>query len=240
MAAGRTAGTRWWSVTMTSRPRSLAAATSATLVVPQSTVMMRLEPVATAASSAANDKPWPSSSRLGTYGSTATPNRRRARVMIASPVSPSASKSPKTRMRSPRSRACRTRASSRSASGSRAGSCNPSSGSPNQATRSSPVTTPRAASRFARRRGMPCAAAAEIAAADGSTVCGNVHRKRGSTTASGCHVRLHRGSTGRVRRSPQDAARRGRGVRAAMSRPCRRSSQSCQSTSSGAATKIEE
>ena len=90
---------------MTSMPRAFATAISATLVVPQSTVMMTLAPAAAAASIAASDRPWPSSSRLGTYGSTATPNRRRAMVRIASPVSPSASKSPKTMTRS-RALAC--------------------------------------------------------------------------------------------------------------------------------------
>ena len=74
-------------------------AISAWLVDPQSTVTMTDAPAATAASIAASDRPWPSSSRLGTYGSTATPNRRRASVMIVSPVRPSASKSPKTRTR---------------------------------------------------------------------------------------------------------------------------------------------
>ena len=63
-------------------------------------------------------------------GSTATPKRRRARVMIASPVSPSASKSPKTRTRSPRSRA---RAQPGAGAGRRRaaarGSWRPSSGS---------------------------------------------------------------------------------------------------------------
>jgi len=42
---------------------------------------------------AASDRPWPSSSRLGTYGVTAIPSATRARVRIASPVRPSASKS---------------------------------------------------------------------------------------------------------------------------------------------------
>ena len=43
-AAGMTLGTRWWSVMMTSMPRSLATATSATLVEPQSTVTITLAP----------------------------------------------------------------------------------------------------------------------------------------------------------------------------------------------------
>ena len=56
---------------------------------------------ASAASTAWRLRPWPSSSRLGTYGSTSRPKARSARTMIARPVSPSASKSPKTRTRSP-------------------------------------------------------------------------------------------------------------------------------------------
>ena len=63
-----TSGTRWWSVTITSRPRVVAAAISVWLVVPQSTVTMTAAPLASAASRAASDRPWPSSSRLGTYG----------------------------------------------------------------------------------------------------------------------------------------------------------------------------
>ena len=67
-AAGRTAGRWWWSVTMTSMPRSWAAATSATLVVPVSTVMISVIPASAAAATAASESPWPSSSRDGTYG----------------------------------------------------------------------------------------------------------------------------------------------------------------------------
>ena len=48
---------------MTSMPRASAAAISATLVVPQSTVTMTVAPAAPAASTAASDRPWPSSSR---------------------------------------------------------------------------------------------------------------------------------------------------------------------------------
>ena len=56
---------------MTSSPRAFASAISATLVLPQSTVTMTRRAAARrAASSAASDSPWPSSSRLGTYGST--------------------------------------------------------------------------------------------------------------------------------------------------------------------------
>ncbi len=58
--------------------------------------MITAWPAVWATSTAGSDSPWPSSSRLGTYGSAARPNRRSARTMIARPVSPSASKSPKT------------------------------------------------------------------------------------------------------------------------------------------------
>ena len=53
-------------VMMTSMPRALLSATSATLVVPQSTVTISDAPTVAAASSAAIDRPWPSSRRLGT------------------------------------------------------------------------------------------------------------------------------------------------------------------------------
>ena len=43
-AGGRTGGTRWWSVTMTSSPRAFAVAISASLVEPQSTVTMTVVP----------------------------------------------------------------------------------------------------------------------------------------------------------------------------------------------------
>jgi hypothetical protein len=66
MAGGTTNGTRWWSVTITSMPRRTASAISATLVEPQSTVTITVAPAARAASSAAIDRPCPSSSRLGT------------------------------------------------------------------------------------------------------------------------------------------------------------------------------
>ncbi len=49
-------------------PALAAAATSALLVVPQSTVTMSGAPVATARSMAASERPWPSSRRIGTYG----------------------------------------------------------------------------------------------------------------------------------------------------------------------------
>jgi hypothetical protein len=51
---------------MTSMPRLAAAAISAWLVVPQSTVTMSRAPLRSAASRAARESPWPSSSRLGT------------------------------------------------------------------------------------------------------------------------------------------------------------------------------
>ena len=68
-AGGSTAGTRWWSVTMTSIPRGAASAISA--CAGRAAVDGDDQPDArraAAASTAARDRPWPSSSRRGTYG----------------------------------------------------------------------------------------------------------------------------------------------------------------------------
>ena len=62
---------------------------------------------------------------------------------------------------------------------------------------------------------MPCAGAASTAGGRRRRASRKVQRKRGSTTTSGCHGALHRGSTGRLRRRPQDAVRRTRGARVA-------------------------
>ena len=133
-----------------------------------------------------------------------TPNRRSARVMIASPVSPSASKSPKTRTRSPRSRAARQpRQEHVGVRQQRAG----------RAGRRADRRTRRPARRaVGRRRGPRAAPPARVeipssrrrarpASRRAPRRSGKVQRKRGSTTASGCHEGLHRGSTGRVRRA---------------------------------------
>ena len=64
-AAGSTSGRWWWSVMITSIPRTAASAISATLVDPVSTVTMSAIPSPAAVSTAAVDRPWPSSSRLG-------------------------------------------------------------------------------------------------------------------------------------------------------------------------------
>ena len=78
-AGGRTGGTRWWSVTRTSIPRRCASAISGPLLVPQSTVTMTVAP---RASRRVERRPptgrGPPRGGSGTYGSTATPNRRRA------------------------------------------------------------------------------------------------------------------------------------------------------------------
>ena len=103
-------------------PRAAAASISAWLVVPQSTVTMSRTPSRSAASSAASERPCPSSRRLGTYGSAEIPYRARARTRIARPVRPSASKSPNTMTRAPSDRATARRSSTRSMSGSRPGS----------------------------------------------------------------------------------------------------------------------
>ena len=121
---GARSGTRWWSVTMTSMPAALATSTSSGLVVPQSTVTMSGRPSATAPRrrgrqavalvEAARDV------RLDVDA-----ERAQRPVMIASPVRPSASKSPKTRTPSPAARARRIRSTTRSASGSSPGSWRP-------------------------------------------------------------------------------------------------------------------
>ncbi len=129
-AAGRTSGRWWWSVMITSIPRPAAAAISATLVDPVSTVTTSVTPSRDAVSTAAIDRPCPSSRRLGTYGTVSRPRRRKASTSWARPVRPSASKSPKTITRSRRSTASRMRATRRSASGSSRGSCRPSAAGP--------------------------------------------------------------------------------------------------------------
>ena len=72
-AGGRVAGSRWWSVTITSMPRSAATEISVAELDPVSTVTMTRTPFRSASSTAAIDRPCPSSSRLGTYGSTVRP-----------------------------------------------------------------------------------------------------------------------------------------------------------------------
>ena len=154
---------------------------------------------------------------------------------------PSASKSPKTRTRSPWSRARvdprpeggRHRAAAR-------GRGAPSSGSANQA-RARPRSTTRGGQE--RRSPMPRARAR----------CGSLvsrgRRRSGSGRASGSGVRARRqdatrGCTAAFVRSlaspGQDVGAAGARARLEAIRPWRRSSQSCQTTSSGAALKIEE
>ena len=228
---------------MTSIPRALAAAISATLVEPQSTVTMTVQPPAAAASIAASDRPWPSSSRLGTYGSTATPNRRRARVMIASPVRPSASKSPKTRTRSPRSRARRQ-------AGQQPGrhrAAAPDRGGRRAARRTRPRSRrPTRSPRVARMPGHPGRDAVGLRrhrrpSGMGVTASRKVQRKRGSTTASGCHGGLHRGSTGP--RSSAASGRRAPDARCCASRSAGRDGgrpTAASRRAAGEATKIDE
>ena len=191
----------------TSIPAAFAAATSATLEDPVSTVTITVAPADRAVSTAASERPCPSSRRDGKYGMTSTPEGRSASVRIASPVIPSASKSPNTRMRSRRSRALRTRSRKTPASGSRPGSWSPAAGSPMNRRSSSPAITPRAArsatTRGPRLRSRPASSSAEGTA----TVVGNTQRDRGASTASGCHAPLHHRST-RWRRAPFAAARR--------------------------------
>ena len=237
-----TLGTRWWSVTMTSSPARVG----------DGDLGDARRPAVDGDDHASHRRPrrhrsppatgrGPRRAGSGRTGSTATPNRRSASVMMASPVRPSASKSPKTSTRSPRSRAARKRSSTPVRVGQQPRIV--------EAARAAPRTTPprrrpssRRATRAsaARRVVIPRSVAIAVTDAAGASRSGKVQRYRGSITASGCHARLHRGSSGAARGRPQEAERRTRGLRAAVSRPCRRSSQSCQSTSNGLATKIDE
>ncbi len=180
-AAGRTGGRRWWSVTRVSMPRAAAASISGPLVEPQSTVTITLRPSSAAVSTARRESPWPSSSRLGTYGSTRRPRKRRARVIVARPLSPSASKSPKTRIPSPSRRARAMRSRSRSASGSAAGSLRAVAGGAKKARRAAPSATPRRARTSAVRREMPSRAASSTTSGASSVGDGKIQRKCGSS-----------------------------------------------------------
>ena len=120
-------------MTMTSMPRSRAAATSATLVEPVSTVMISAMPP----SAAAVDRRERQAVALlepatGRTAIASIPRRRSASTSCARPVSPSASKSPNTITRSPRARAADP-LDQRSASGSSRGSCSPAIAGPRNA-----------------------------------------------------------------------------------------------------------
>ncbi len=151
---------------MTPIPAAAAVAISGALAVPQSTVTISVWPSASARATAAAESPCPSSRRLGTYGVASAPRQRRAVTRIVSPVSPSASKSPKTITLSPAAAAACRRATALSASGSSAGSCRPSDGSPKKASRSRAEAWPRAAStvisRLERPRAAPAAASSAL------------------------------------------------------------------------------
>ena len=146
--------------------------------------------------------------------STVTPKRRSASVMIASPVSPSASKSPKTMTRSRRV----ARGPDPGEEDVRIGQAAPGHAGPpaDRRTRRSGrrgSTTPRAA----QQRRKPCRDA-EIRRPRGDGVGRPGDGWEGPAEArfdhgSGCHAGLHHGSTGRVRLGPQDAVRRTRGLR---------------------------
>ena len=203
---------------MTSIPRALASAISATLVdaaVDGDDQRRRRRDAA--ASTAASDSPWPSSSRLG---HVRLDRRRRsagsARVMIASPVSPSASKSPKTRTRSPRSRAAATPLEQHdAASGQGRGSCRPArAGRRTRRSRSSAGDRARGGEQAgqrglddARGRRRPATAGGRrhVRLGERPAEAGFDHRRQDAT-------RLHRGSTWPARRGPQDAVRRTRGL----------------------------
>ena len=240
--------------------RARAAATSATDDDPVSTVMMSVMPSLAAASTAASDRPCPSSRRLGTYGRASMPRRRSARTRIARPVRPSASKSPKTMTRSPLVRTRSIRASRRSPSGRRRGSLSPATGGARNAASCSGVVTPRRARTADANTPKPCCRPASRSSGARRSRSGNRHRWRGVRMGTG-RGSVIGSSMPRATRPPVFAGDRtdprpvgGRGMRgsrsaqavrrraprAGVARPLRRSSQCCQTTSSGAALKIEE
>ena len=200
-------------------------------------------PSATAVSIAATDRPWPSSSRLGTYGSTSTPKRRRAITRMASPSRPSASKSPNTMTRSRRSRARASRSSSRVRirqemwvveTGDRLGEPG-RRGRPARGRRVEPGARSCARRAHARRAAVRRSGSMGTSLREAPAEPRFEHRLR---MPCGAHPRLDRPL--RRPRGAQDGGPAGRGARAADARPRRRSSQACQSTRSGLATKIDE
>ena len=161
--------------------------------------------------------------------------------MIASPVSPSASKSPKTRTRSPAIARGRRRIEHdrRVREPGRVVETLERIGEPGDEVlaghRAAGGEQTRQARRDAACRGDRDGRRPTATARPGRS-SGSGVRPRRQDAMRGCTADL---PARRVVR-PQDAVRRTRGLRAVVMRPCRRSSQSCQSTSSGAATKIDE
>ena len=201
---------------MTSMPRAFAAAISAWLVEPQSTVTMTVAPARSAASRAASDRPWPSSRRLGTYGSTASPYRAQGEDQDRQPGQPVGIEVAEDQdpLAARRGRGARRSAGAVRCRAASMGSWRPSSGSANQASRSAPSATPR----LARTPGEPLG---QPVRRGGS---GRVGRRRGRRRErssgsgvrprpSGCHASLHRGFTGHRRAAGQETDRRARGAR---------------------------
>ena len=239
-------GTRWWSVTMTSMPRASAAATSAharRAAVDGDDHASR-RPRA-AASIAASDRPWPSSSRLGTYGSTvdaeAAQGERHDReagqavgIEVAEDQDPLAAVA---------GRAQTARASTvRVGQQRRVVEAVERLGEPGVE-----VAAASADAAAGEQAGQPRRDAARRRPPSTAGVDGVDGVREGPAEAGFDHdVRMPWGAAPRIYRPgcvgrPQDAVRRTRGAaRRRSRRPCRRSSQSCQSTSSGLATKIDE
>ena len=178
----------------------------------------------------------------GTYGITSTPERRRARIRIARPVRPSASKSPKTRTalaalarRGDPRRGRRRRRAGAAGRGGRG------RGSREERRELGRVRTPRAASSASRRAARGRARAGVARTRGDGTGSGKTPAEAGLDHVvrmpCGASLRLHR-----RRHGPRQVARAAAGSCAAVGRPrpCRRSSHSCQTTRSGAALKIEE
>ena len=140
------------------------------------------------------------------------------------------------------SRARAIRASATSASGSSGGSWSAGSRIGKPGRRARPRRSRRA------RRAMPATRGTEPAPRAASSSVGRGDGRRESPAVAGFDhsVRMPRGAAPRLLSAAgaARAVRASRGGRAApgplRARPCRRSSQSCQSTSSGAAMKIEE
>ena len=159
--------------------------------------------------------------------------------MIASPVSPSASKSPKTRTRSPPAAPASSRSRSRSASGRRRGSWRPSPDRRHEGRELGRVGDPaRGEERATRRSENPAPAAGR------HEVGVRVDEDAGDASESAARSRRQDAMPRCTRRYP---ARPGHGRRPARG-PARgrelgapaRSSRFCQTTRSGLALKIDE
>src|SRR3954447_10142633 len=118
----------------------------------------------------------------------------------ARPVSPSASKSPKTITLSSRPRARVTRATTASASGRSPGSWRPAPGAPRNAASAAASAIPRRASTVAAKVPMPRPRGAPLNSGSTRRGSGNTQRWRGSVIASTMPRATHRGLARRLER----------------------------------------